>query len=141
MCAPVTGTAAPFPERVLIVEDDADYARYLEIRLQHDGATTWLSRTAEEACDAIADFNPTVMITDVQLPGMDGLALCKWLRSDPQHRRLPILVMSAADHAADVGAVVGQGLIWYLRKGCDWHVLSRTLQGLVAKAREVRLAS
>jgi DNA-binding response OmpR family regulator len=136
----VTG-AVSFPERVLIVEDDSDYARYLEIRLQHEGASTWLARTAEEACDAIAEFKPTVVVTDVQLPGMDGIAFTKWLRSDPQHRRLPVLVMSAADRAAEVGAVVGQGLIWYLRKGSDWHVLSRTLQNLMARAHEVRLAS
>ncbi|MBV8992783.1 MAG: response regulator [Pseudonocardiales bacterium] len=137
----MTGAAEPFPERVLIIEDDADYARYLEIRLQHDGATTWIAYTGEDGCDAVGEFQPTVVITDVQLPGMDGIEVCRRLRSDPQHRRLPVLVMSAADHAADVGAVVGQGLIWYLRKGCDWHVLSRTLHNLMARAREVRLAS
>ena len=130
-----------FEERVLIIEDDADYRRYLEIRLQHEGAQTWLAGSGEEALDAISDFNPTVVVTDIGLPGIDGLTVCRRLRADPLHRRLPILILSSADQSQEIGEVVGTGLIWYLRKGCDWHVTSRTLHNLVARAREVRVAS
>ncbi|MBV8444977.1 MAG: response regulator [Candidatus Dormibacteraeota bacterium] len=134
-------TAQRFEERVLIVEDDSDYRRYLELRLQHEGATTWLCGTGETALDAVAEFKPTVVITDIGLPGIDGLTVCRRLRADPQHRRLPILLLSSADHSAEVGEVVGLGLIWYLRKGSDWQVTARTLRNLVGRAREVPLAS
>ena len=128
-------------ERVLIIEDDADYARYLEIRLQHDGAQTWIAASGEQGLDAVNDFQPTVVITDVGLPGIDGLTVVRRLRADPRRRRLPILILSSADRNDEIAEVVGIGLVWYLRKGCDWHVASRTIHNLLAKAREVPLAS
>jgi DNA-binding response OmpR family regulator len=128
-------------ERVLVVEDDPDYRRYLELRLQHEGAETWLAGTGEEALDAINEFQPTMVITDIGLPGIDGLTVTRRIRADPRLRRLPVLILSNADHSDEIGEVVGTGLVWYLRKGCDWHVTSRTLHNLVARAREVPLAS
>jgi two-component system response regulator MprA len=137
----VSGESQRFEERVLIIEDDADYRRYLELRLQHGGAVTWLSATGEEGLDAVAEFQPSVVITDIGLPGIDGLTVCRRIRSDPTLRRLPVLILSSADHSAEIGEVVGLGLIWYLRKGCDWQVTARTLRNLIARARDVPIAS
>jgi DNA-binding response OmpR family regulator len=137
----VTESTQRLEERVLIIEDDSDYARYLEVRLQREGAETWLSGSGEAGLDAVSDFKPGVVITDIRLPGIDGLTVVRRIRSDPRLRRLPVLVMSSAEHNDQIAEVVGTGLVWYLRKGCDWHVIARTLHNLVAKAREVPLAS
>ena len=128
-------------ERVLIVDDDPSFLRYLELRLQLEGYQTYMAASAEDGLGAVESFEPTVVITDVVLPGMNGLELVRRLRADSRHRRLPILILTGADHSGAVGDVVGLGLIWYLRKGAEWPLILRTLRNLSTRAREMLLAS
>lgn len=133
--------AGPPPERVLIVDDDPSFLRYLDLRLQLEGHRTYMAASAEDGLAALTGFEPTLVITDVVLPRMSGLELVRRIRSDGRHRRLPILILTGADHSGDVGDVVGLGLVWYLRKGCDWSLVSRTIRNLLSRARETLLAS
>lgn len=124
-------------ERVLIVDDDPAFLNYLDLRLQYDGASTHKVGSAEQALEALDTFEPTLLVIDVVLPGMSGLDLVRHLRTDGTHRRLPILILTGADHSAEVGEVVGLGLAWYLRKGARWPLINRTLRNLSTRAREV----
>src|SRR5579864_7563558 len=135
------GETPAFEERVLAIDDAPAFRAYLDLRLRQEGATTWMAASGEEAFEAIEAFSPTVVIADIVLPGMDGLEVCRRLRADTQYRRLPILILTGADHSSDVGEVVGLGLIWYLRKGADWQLIMRTLRNLIARAREMAVAS
>lgn len=126
-------------ERVLIVDDDPSFLRYLDLRLQLEGYQTYMAASAEDALGAVESFAPTLVIADVVLPGMNGLELVRRLRADSRHRRLPILILTGADHSAAVGDVVGLGLIWYLRKGAEWPLILRTLRNLSTRARELLL--
>ena len=100
-----------------------------------------MAASGEEAFEVLDAFSPTVVIADIVLPGIDGLEVCRRIRADPRYRRLPILILTGADHSSDVGEVVGLGLIWYLRKGADWQLIMRTLRNLVTRAREMAVAS
>jgi DNA-binding response OmpR family regulator len=130
-----------FEEKVLVIDDDPSFRQYLKLLLEHEGAEMCLAGSGEEAFAAIESFMPTMVIADIVLPGMDGLAVCRRLRADPRFRRLPILILTGADHSTDVGEVVGLGLIWYLRKGADWQLIMRTLRNLATRAREMPVAS
>ncbi|MGH7687194.1 MAG: response regulator [Candidatus Dormibacteria bacterium] len=133
--------AARSPERILIVDDDPSYLRYLDLRLHHEGYQTYMAASAEDGLGAVESFKPTLVITDIVLPGMSGVELVRRLRADTRHRRLPILILTGADHSAEVGDVVGLGLVWYLRKGAEWPVIRRTIHNLSLRARELLVAS
>ncbi|HKR99788.1 MAG TPA: response regulator [Candidatus Dormibacteraeota bacterium] len=126
--------------RVLIVDDDPGYQRLLDIRLRQSGATTALAGTGEEGLELLESFAPQLVIADLRMPGIDGLELCRRIRADPAHKRLPILILTSAEHSSEIGEVVGLGLIWYMRKGAEWTTILRSLHNLLAHAEDLRAA-
>jgi len=84
--------------RVLVVEDDADLRDYLTRLLTGDGWTVHAVPDAETALSAIADRTAAaidLVLTDVMLPGRDGLQLIGELRGNPRTARLPLIVLTA----------------------------------------------
>ncbi|HEX2076650.1 MAG TPA: response regulator [Longimicrobium sp.] len=85
----------PAAPRVLVVDDDADVLRSAE---ELFGRLGWEVRTVAEPAEvwqALASARPDLLILDSDLPGIDGLDLCRALRSDPRWRRLPVLFLTA----------------------------------------------
>lgn len=124
-------------ERFLIVEDDPSYRSYLELRLRREGHTTAAVASAAAALEALGAFRPTILITDLLMPGMDGLELSREIRSRPEWEHLPILILSGADESSAIGEVVGLGMIWYLRKGAAWEHFEKTLRNLISRSQVV----
>ena len=85
------------PKLILVVEDSEDCASTLEIALDSlPEVEVMFLRTAEEALHVLHGLTVAAIITDIQLPGMDGLEFISRLRGDADHSSLPILVISGA---------------------------------------------
>jgi CheY-like chemotaxis protein len=83
------------PKLILVVEDSEDCASTLEIALDAlPGAEVRFLRTAEEALRVLRGLRVAAIISDIQLPGMDGLEFISQLRGDGDHSSLPVLVIS-----------------------------------------------
>ena len=81
--------------RVLVVDDDEEVLRSADELFRRLG---WEVRTVAEpeaVWEALASTRPDLLILDAELPGMDGLDLCRAVRSDPRWRRLPVLFLTA----------------------------------------------
>lgn len=82
------------PFRVVVVEDDADVALYSKTVLERHGECVVVTvADARLAMDVIRDFEPDVLITDIELPGMSGLELITQVRE--VRPTLPVIVMTA----------------------------------------------
>src|SRR6478735_10358011 len=77
-------TVQSVKRRVIIVEDDHDYASLLARMLQARGHETRVALDALDATLMAADFRPELAIIDLGLPGMDGLELATWLCAHPR---------------------------------------------------------
>jgi len=85
------------PKLILVVEDSEDCVSTLGIALDSlPGVEVRFLRTAEEALRVLRGSPIAAIITDIQLPGMDGLEFVSHLRGDGNHSGLPILVISGA---------------------------------------------
>jgi DNA-binding response OmpR family regulator len=95
---------------VLVVEDAESCAANLEIALVRlpGVAVTWV-RTAEEALQGLAKAAFSALITDLQLPLMDGFTLIERVRSEPRHARMPVVVISADSDPATPERVLRMG--------------------------------
>jgi CheY-like chemotaxis protein len=92
--------------KVLIVDDDPDMLELLCAALDEENVRLFSARDGEEALRIARAERPTLMVLDLHLPRLDGLAVCRELRSDqdPRLRDLPILVLTGT--RLDEGNVV-----------------------------------
>jgi CheY-like chemotaxis protein len=88
------------PENTMImVADDSKVVRIKISRaLTKNNYQITLAENGIEAASKIAEAQPDVLITDVEMPGMDGFGLTQQLRSNPATMHLPIIMISGASH-------------------------------------------
>lgn len=80
---------------ILVVEDTPDVAQLIIEILKNKGYTTQWAKNGEEALEMMNDELPDLIVTDIAMPKMDGLTLCKNIRKDENMNHLPIVVVSA----------------------------------------------
>ena len=97
------------PKSILIVEDEKDIAQLVKHYLEKEGFQTHLAKTGLEAQKLVASERPDMMILDLMLPEMDGLEVCKSIRSKPETALLPIIMLTAKAEESDtiVGLELG----------------------------------
>ena len=99
---------------VLIVDDDADLRRLLDIRLSAAGYRVATAASGEEALSRLAVERPRALITDLRMPGIDGLQLFARIHAaDPA---LPVIVLTAHGSIPDAVAATQSGVYGYLTK-------------------------
>jgi two-component system response regulator MprA len=100
--------------RILVVDDDRGIRESLRRSLEFNGYTVELARDGEQAMDAVARQRPDAMVLDVTMPRVDGLEVCRRLRSAGDD--LPVLVLTARDAASDRVTGLDAGADDYLPK-------------------------
>jgi two-component system response regulator GlrR len=113
---PVTPPTAA-QAHVLLVDDDADLLRLLTIRLNAGNYRVTAVTSAEAALARLAVELPHLVITDVRLPGRDGLALFDDIRR--QHAALPVILLTAHGTIPDAVEATARGAFAYLTKPFD----------------------
>ena len=118
---------------ILLVDDDADLLRLMTMRLSAAGHVVQAVASAEAALAHLAVRLPSLVITDVRLPGMDGLALFDELRS--RHPSLPVILLTAHGSIPDAVQATTRGAQAYLTKPFDGkELLARVQQALRVNA-------
>lgn len=100
-------------DRVLVVDDDASLAEMLTIVLEGEGLTTSVCRTGDRVMAAFTDFKPDVVLLDLMLPGLDGMSVCRQIRSTSG---VPIIMLTAKSDTPDVVAGLEAGADDYITK-------------------------
>jgi CheY-like chemotaxis protein len=81
---------------ILLVEDNPTDRKLVSAVLTSCGHDVLENSTAEQAVEAIKARHPEVIVLDLKLPGMNGLALARRLKQDPHTRHIPIIAVTAA---------------------------------------------
>ena len=82
-------------KKVLLCDDEAHILRAAQIKLSHAGYDVSTAADGQEAWEAIAANPPDILVTDLQMPRMDGLELSRRVRETPATAHLPILMLTA----------------------------------------------
>jgi DNA-binding response OmpR family regulator len=91
------------PRRILVIEDDPDISRMLELNLRGEGFTVAVEPDGEKGLARLVRERYDLLVLDLMLPGIDGLHVCREVRRKPEY--LPIVIVSAK--SAEVHRVLG----------------------------------
>ncbi len=80
--------------RVLIADDDEKVCAFIVELLQQEGYEVASARDGNGALELLCSFDPDLVISDVVMPGVDGIELCKLIKRNPQTSAIPVLLMS-----------------------------------------------
>jgi DNA-binding response OmpR family regulator len=96
-------------KRALVVEDDPDIVELIEHYLRAEGFEVEAARDGRAGLERLRAGSFAVVLLDLQLPGMDGLSVCREIRADKRTRGVPVIMLTARGDEADriVGLEVG----------------------------------
>ena len=89
------------PRRVLIVEDEPHIVESLSFLLSREGFVVGATGDGDQAMAKIAATRPDVLVLDVMLPGVNGFELLRRIRSDPELKATPVLMLTAKGQRRD----------------------------------------
>jgi CheY-like chemotaxis protein len=120
---------------VLVIEDDPDALDILSLGLGAVGATVQTAASAEAALAMLQHWRPDVVLSDIQLPGVDGFAFLELLRANPQLRMIPAAALTGV--RVPLGGQKPATFEKYLTKPTKLPEIVTTLAAL-ARARAAR---
>jgi|GEM_PF-561510 PAS domain S-box-containing protein len=104
---------------VLVVDDDFQFLRILGEILSRDGLDVLTAQDAAQAAALLEKSLPCMIFLDVEMPGMNGLALCRRIRHHPRTAHVPVVLVSSRVDEGDVKAGLAAGATDYIKKPFD----------------------
>ena len=122
--------------RILVVEDEEDLLEAMVYALRKEGLRPVPCRTGDEALRSIKDEVPDLVLLDLMLPGVDGLEVCRRLRSGERTARIPIIMVTAKAEETDAVIGLGVGADDYLRKPFGLKELIARIRAVLRRSEE-----
>ena len=118
---------------ILIVDDNESNLRLMEAILGAEGYAVKRAVDAEEALQMVRNWQPRLILMDIQLPGIDGLELTRRLKGDPSYQTTAIVALTAYAMKGDEEKALAAGCDGYIAKPVD----TRTLPGTIRRYLEL----
>jgi len=86
---------------ILVVDDEEPIQELLRFNLEKEGYLVCVAKDGQEALKQVENDQPDLLVLDLMLPGMDGLEVCRKLRSNPRFQQIPIIMLTAKGEEID----------------------------------------
>ncbi len=125
-------------ETILVVDDDPDIARFVEVNLRSAGYDVAVAGDGEEALERAGEIRPDLVLLDVMMPRIDGFEVAQRLRKNPQTANTSIIMLTAKALSADKVTGLQSGADDYIIKPFDPIELLARVKGTLRRAKEMR---
>lgn len=119
-------------KKILAVDDERYITRLIEVNLKREGYVVTTALDGKEALEKVAADRPDLIILDVKMPHMDGFAVLKALKESDETRDIPVVMLTAKRHDADILMSWKSGVECFLSKPFSPPELSAILQRIFA---------
>jgi len=120
-------------ERILVVDDERDIRELLEYNLKREGYRVTTVASGEDALAAARRGGYDLILLDLMLPGMDGLAVCRALKKDASTEGVPVVMLTAKGEESDVVAGLELGADDYVTKPFSPRVLVARVRAVLRR--------
>ena len=118
-------------ERILVVDDEEDVLELIRYNLDKNGYKVVTATSGEEAITEARGKTPDLIILDLMLPGIDGLEVCRKLKSDVKTERIPVIMLTAKGEETDIVTGLELGADDYVTKPFSPKVLIARLRRIL----------
>lgn len=101
---------------ILVVDDEEPIQELLRFNLEKEGYLVFVAKDGQEALKHVENEQPDLLVLDLMLPGMDGLEVCRKLRSNPKSQQIPIIMLTAKGEEIDTVLGLELGADDYMTK-------------------------
>lgn len=122
--------------KILVIEDERDIAELIAHNLEREGFQVETAMSGEEGLSKAKIEPPGLVVLDIMLPEMNGLDVCRSLRSDGTTRGIPIIMLTARDEDIDVVTGLEVGADDYLTKPFSPRVLIARIRSVLRRYKE-----
>ena len=119
--------------KILVVDDEKAISLYLQKKFTKLGFTVYLAEDGEEALRQACSIVPDIILLDVKLPKLNGIEVCKNLKSDESTKHIPIVILSAKAQSFEIEQGLEAGADRYLCKPMSFPDILRELQAFETK--------
>lgn len=120
--------AEPETERVLLVDDDRDMVRGLELYLRMAGYEVSCAFCGMGAIEEITVSSPSAVILDILMPDIDGVAVCRHIRQKLKDTKTPVIALTAVGDPKVRRESLAAGFNEYITKPCDFKRVCQAVQ-------------
>jgi diguanylate cyclase (GGDEF)-like protein len=121
--------------RVLIVDDDTTIRFLASETLEHAGISVLESDNGTQALALFEQAKPDIILLDVQMPGMDGFAVCSQIREHPEGQNIPIIMMTGHDDIESIKRAYEIGATDFISKPLNWLILCYRVRYMLRASR------
>jgi two-component system phosphate regulon response regulator PhoB len=121
---------------ILIVDDEEDIRELVELNLTQEGYGVLSCETGEQALEIAGSRLPDLIILDLMLPGIDGLEVCKKLKSNLKTENIPIVMLTAKGEEVDIVTGLELGADDYVTKPFRGKVLVARVRRILRRAAQ-----
>lgn len=126
--------------RILVVEDNRDLRHVIAHTLEVEGFQVWTAPHGKAALEVLQAIIPDLILSDIQMPVMNGLEFCKAVRNDPRLAAIPFIFLTSAGSREDIMRGKALGVEDYLIKPIDPDDLITIVNARMVRAMDIRLA-
>lgn len=118
----------PTKPRILVSDDDANVRMLTRQCLEAENMEVIEAASGPETLELFLSERPDLLFLDVEMPGMDGLEVCRRIREMPQGEAIPIMIVTGSDDRKSIDQGFNAGATQYKTKPVNWSLLGRDVQ-------------
>jgi DNA-binding response OmpR family regulator len=114
---------------ILLIDDDPQLVRVTQMLFEMEGYHVQVANSGEEALAALHEYRADLILLDLMMPGLDGLAVCREIRRDQKLTTVPVVVFTAAE--GEEKALLEAGADRFVVKPFSLDGLRKVVSGLI----------
>lgn len=125
-------------KRIILVEDEEDIAAFIKLQADISGYVLHVEVDGINGLKAIEREKPDLVVLDIMLPGLNGFDVCRRMRSNPELKNVPIIIISAKSDELDVVLGLELGADDYVAKPFSPKVLFSRIKAVLRRGQEAQ---